>query len=155
MTSRSYAAAAVAALALAVAGVAGYRLGTGHWPTLADALHHDHGETTAMAPAASTERKPIYYRNPMGLADTSPVPKKDQMGMDYIPVYADEEKGSAGTVKISLDRVQRSGVRTEKAQMRRLVRPVRAAGVAKPDERTMYSVTLRADAFIAEIVAVK
>jgi Cu(I)/Ag(I) efflux system membrane fusion protein len=36
------------------------------------------------------ERKILYYRNPMGLPDTSPEPKKDSMGMDYIPVYADE-----------------------------------------------------------------
>src|SRR5512135_2000247 len=28
-----------------------------------------------------SERKILYYRNPMGLADTSPVPKKDSMGM--------------------------------------------------------------------------
>ncbi|HEC18359.1 MAG TPA: efflux RND transporter periplasmic adaptor subunit [Gammaproteobacteria bacterium] len=38
------------------------------------------------------ERKPIYYRNPMNPTITSPVPTKDSMGMDYIPVYADEEK---------------------------------------------------------------
>ena len=35
----------------------------------------------------------LYYRNPMGLPDTSPVPKKDSMGMDYIPVYEDEAGG--------------------------------------------------------------
>ena len=35
---------------------------------------------------ATTERKVLYYRNPMGLPDTSPVPKKDPMGMDYVPV---------------------------------------------------------------------
>ncbi len=40
--------------------------------------------------ANAAERKILYYRNPMGLADTSPTPKKDEMGMDYIPVYADE-----------------------------------------------------------------
>jgi len=43
----------------------------------------------AAAPAKA-ERKILYYRNPMGLPDTSPVPKKDDMGMDYLPVYADE-----------------------------------------------------------------
>ncbi len=59
--------------------------------------------------------KPLYYRNPMGLADTSPVPKKDSMGMDYIPVFEDE--GDASTVKVSLDRIQRSGVRSEAARM--------------------------------------
>lgn len=26
-----------------------------------------------------------FYRNPMGLPDTSPTPKKDSMGMDYLP----------------------------------------------------------------------
>jgi len=38
------------------------------------------------------ERKILYYRNPMGLPDTSPEPKKDSMGMDYIPVYADDRE---------------------------------------------------------------
>ncbi len=90
-----------------------------------------------------------YYRNPMGLADTSPVPKKDWMGMDYIPVYEGDE--DASTVKVSLDRVQRSGVRTEEARMLRLARPVRAPGVAKPDERTLHTVALRADGFIEKL----
>lgn len=39
---------------------------------------------------ATPARKILYYRNPMGQPDTSPVPKKDEMGMDYLPVYADE-----------------------------------------------------------------
>ena len=85
----------------------------------------------------------------MGLADTSPVPKKDSMGMDYIPVFEDE--GDASTVKVSLDRVQRSGVRSESARIQNLSRPVRASGVAKPDERTLRSVTLRADGFIDKL----
>jgi Cu(I)/Ag(I) efflux system membrane fusion protein len=94
--------------------------------------------------------KLLYYRNPMGLPDTSPVPKKDWMGMDYIPVYEGEEE-SGSTIKISLDKVQRSGVRTEAAEMRRIARPIRAPAVSKADERTLWSVTLRADAFIEEL----
>ncbi|TXH38897.1 MAG: efflux RND transporter periplasmic adaptor subunit [Rhodospirillaceae bacterium] len=39
---------------------------------------------------AAAEHRILYYRNPMGLPDTSPTPKKDPMGMDYLPVYADE-----------------------------------------------------------------
>jgi Cu(I)/Ag(I) efflux system membrane fusion protein len=62
------------------------------------------------AAPAKTERKIVYYRNPMGLPDTSPVPKKDSMGMDYIPVYADEQD-EPGTVRVSLDKVQRIGSR--------------------------------------------
>ena len=100
--------------------------------------------------AKNGKRKVLYYRNPMGLPDTSPVPKKDWMGMDYLPVYEGEEE-SGSTIKVSLDKVQRSGVRTEPAEMRRIARPVRAPAVSKPDERTLWSVTLRADAFIEEL----
>lgn len=101
--------------------------------------------------AAKADRKILYYRNPMGLPDTSPVPKKDWMGMDYIPVYEGEEEDGGSSIKISLDRVQRSGVRTEHAEMRRLVRPVHASGVARFDERTLHSLTLRADGFIEKL----
>src|ERR1700738_254928 len=36
--------------------------------------------------SASSEKKILYYRNPMGLPDVSKTPKKDSMGMDYIPM---------------------------------------------------------------------
>lgn len=95
-------------------------------------------------------RKLLYYRNPMGLPDTSPTPKKDWMGMDYIPVYEGEDE--AGTsVTISLDKIQRAGVRTEKAVMRRIERHVRAPGIAKPDERSLRVVSLRSDGFIEKL----
>ncbi|NDP38058.1 MAG: hypothetical protein GZ093_04820 [Rhodoferax sp.] len=40
----------------------------------------------------SAQRKLLHYRNPMGGSDTSATPKKDSMGMDYIPVYSDEKQ---------------------------------------------------------------
>jgi Cu(I)/Ag(I) efflux system membrane fusion protein len=97
----------------------------------------------------SGDRKIIYYRNPMGLPDTSPVPKKDWMGMDYIPVYEGEDE--PGTVTVSLDKVQRSGVRTAPVERRNLIQPVRAPGTAKPDERSLRVVSLRADGFIEKL----
>lgn len=112
----------------------------------------DFKEVTAAKQKAerAKSRKLLYYRNPMGLPDTSPTPKKDWMGMDYIPVYEGEDE--AGTsVTISLDRVQRSGVRTEKAAMRRIERHVRAPGIAKPDERSQRVVSLRSDGFIEKL----
>jgi Cu(I)/Ag(I) efflux system membrane fusion protein len=63
------------------------------------------------AQADAQGRKIIHYRNPMGLPDISPVPKKDSMGMDYIPVYADEVD-DANIVKVSPGKIQRSGVKT-------------------------------------------
>lgn len=48
------------------------------------------GEGVSVSPAG--EREPLFYRNPMNPAVTSPTPAKDNMGMDYIPVYADDKK---------------------------------------------------------------
>ncbi|HQR77524.1 MAG TPA: efflux RND transporter periplasmic adaptor subunit, partial [Burkholderiaceae bacterium] len=89
------------AAAVAAALGAGYLLGRGERASVAQG-------PAATAPATATpsgERKILYYRNPMGLPDTSPTPKKDQMGMDYIPVYEGEEQGGSG-VKVSADRIQ-------------------------------------------------
>jgi Cu(I)/Ag(I) efflux system membrane fusion protein len=103
----------------------------------------------AKAKAAQGERKIRYYRNAMGLPDTSPIPKKDSMGMDYVPVYEDEEDGT--TVKLSLEKVQRSGVRTEAVEARTIVRPVRTVGTVKYDERRLTVVTLRTDGYIEDL----
>ncbi len=117
-------------------------------------VYSDEEQSAAPQPkkpqAARGERKILYYRNPMGLPDTSPVPKKDSMGMDYIPVYeGDEDDGN--TVRVSLDRIQRSGVRSEKVQLRSVVRPIRALGTVRIDERKLTVVTLRAEGYIEEL----
>ncbi len=63
-------------------------LGGGYW------LAQQQEQATSMAPGAEpqqAQRKPLFYRHPMNPTITSPVPAKDEMGMDYIPVYADEQ----------------------------------------------------------------
>jgi membrane fusion protein, copper/silver efflux system len=110
-------------------------------------------EPRAKTPPATAggPRKILYYRNPMGLPDTSPVPKKDWMGMDYIPVYEGEEQDDGKTVKVSLDKVQRSGVRTEAIEARVVVRPVRAVGTVTHDESRLTVVTMRSDGFVEDL----
>src|SRR5260221_3193763 len=44
-------------------------------------------ERTPVAADGSKNGKILYYMDPMGKPDYSPVPKKDSMGMDYVPVY--------------------------------------------------------------------
>jgi Cu(I)/Ag(I) efflux system membrane fusion protein len=97
-----------------------------------------------------TERKILYYRNPMGLPDTSPVPKKESMGMDYIPVYADEQD-EPGTVRVSLDKVQRIGVTTEKVEAKTISRAVRGVGTVQHDESLLTIVTVRSDGYIEQL----
>jgi len=102
----------------------------------------------------AAERKILYFRNPMGLPDTSPVPKKDSMGMDYLPVYADEQD-DPNTVKVSLEKIQRTGVRTEKVKALPISRTVRGIGTIQHDESLLWVVTVRSDGYIEDLFANK
>ncbi|MGE0270248.1 MAG: efflux RND transporter periplasmic adaptor subunit [Alphaproteobacteria bacterium] len=104
----------------------------------------------ANAAAPTVAGKVLYYRNPMGLPDTSPVPKKDPMGMDYIPVYAGEESND-GSVKVSLAKVQRLGVRTEPAVLRSMTRTLRAVGTVQLDERRLFVVNAKFEGWIEKL----
>ncbi len=138
---------AIAILTTATAG-AGYWLG----------LRNAGGEhTTAPAAAdagnAKGERKLLHYRNPMGLPDTSPTPKKDPMGMDYIAVYEGEDTANSSSTQISIstEKVQRLGVRTEAAKLRALDRTVRAAGRIEPDERRTYAIAPKFEGYVERL----
>src|SRR5205814_5419095 len=122
-------------------------------------VYDEPGAATASTPAPSApaaasggKRKILYYRNPMGLPDTSPVPKKDSMGMDYIPVYADEGSGTVpGTVAISPERIQMLGVRTEAASLRPIAHTVRAVGTVAADERRIGVVNPKFEGWIEKL----
>lgn len=133
------------ALAAALAAAGGYWMGQ----------KTESGEATATA-QKEPARKILYYRNPMGLPDTSPVPKKDAMGMDYVPVYEGEEAGgeqaaSTGQVKISIEKVQKLGVKTEQAARRMLDRTVRAVGKVEVDERHIHSIAPKFEGWIERL----
>jgi len=101
---------------------------------------------------AAPERKILYYRNPMGLPDTSPVPKKDPMGMDYVPVYEGEEPAASGpVVKINPDKVQKLGVRTETVELRELTRTVQAVATIQANERQLHTVSPRFEGWIHKL----
>jgi Cu(I)/Ag(I) efflux system membrane fusion protein len=109
--------------------------------------------TVVAAPTNGEPKRILYYRNPMGLPDTSPTPKKDSMGMDYIPVYAGEDDDGS-TVKVATGKLQRTGVRSEIATEQVIVRPVRVPGTVQLDERRITVVATRSDAFIDKVADV-
>lgn len=97
------------------------------------------------------ERKILYYRNPMGLPDTSPVPKKDPMGMDYTPVYANGKTDDDGAVTVSAARVQTLGVKTAEVDFRVVDAAVRASGRIEIDERNQVVVAPRFEGWIERL----
>ncbi len=150
--------------ALAAMAAAGYwwgqRQGTGAHdapaPATAPAAIGTAASNTAAAEAPAVTAKParklLYYRNPMGLPDTSPTPKKDPMGMDYIAVYEDDAPASGGSdIKISPDRVQKLGVRTELVHRHRLDRSVRAAGRVEVDERRVFAIAPKFEGWVEKL----
>jgi Cu(I)/Ag(I) efflux system membrane fusion protein len=93
----------------------------------------------ASVPVSKNRGKILYYRDAMGLGDKSSVPKKDGMGMDYVPVYENEAADAAsGIVSVAPGRLQMLGVRTAPVESRTApVRTIHASGTLKFDERTL------------------
>ncbi|MBR1285658.1 efflux RND transporter periplasmic adaptor subunit [Bradyrhizobium sp. AUGA SZCCT0177] len=136
--------AVIAIAGISVIGVAGF--------AAADMKDHSaHG--TAATSAAPAERKIKYYRNPMGLPDTSPTPKQDSMGMDYIPVYEGEDSDD-GSVKLSPGKIQRTGVRSEPAAPRIIRSTIHAPGTIQLDERRVSVIAMRAESYIQKVANV-
>src|SRR5690606_32801274 len=101
-------------VAVGAALASAYWVGSRHPAGGTDLMPAAHAAETS-AEGGKAARKILYYRNPMGLPDTSPVPKKDSMGMDYIPVYDGDEPDGEGAVKVSPARLQTLGVKTARA----------------------------------------
>lgn len=140
---------------IAAAVVAALAAGGGYWAgQKSGPAPHADGAPPVATDAGKKERKLLYYRNPMGLPDTSPTPKKDPMGMDYIPVYEgeqDDEPASANQIKISTEKIQKLGVRTEAATLSNLDKVIRAAGRIEPDERRTYAISPKFEGYVERL----
>ena len=146
---RGFAIAFAAALAGTAAGA-----GTVLWLNGAERFTANIASSSSEAPAPTGPcgGKVKYYRNPMGAPDTSPVPKKDSMQMDYIPVCEDEGASEDGNVvKVSLDKVQRLGVRSEAVEERALSRTVRVFATVQYDERRQTVIAPRFGGWIEKL----
>ncbi len=100
------------------------------------------------------EREILFYRNPMDPTITSPVPAKDEMGMDYVPVYSDEvdQAMSAGTT-VSIDPavVQNMNVQSELAERRDLTHEIRTVGYLEYDQERMVTVTTKYSGWVEKV----
>ena len=135
----------VALLVGAVALVVG--AGGGYWL----AAQRIETRSAVQAPDAP---QPIFYRHPMTPEITSPVPARDEMGMDYIPVYADggaAAEGPPGTVQIDPVTVQSIGVRTASAQRRTLTRTIHTLGRVEYDEQLITRLHPKVEGWIDEL----
>ena len=99
-------------------------------------------------------KKPLYYRSPMNPSVTSPVPAKDPMGMDYIPVYAEEKKSVRdipGTVRVSPAVVQNIGIRLAKAEKKVLGQEIQTVGRVDYNEELLSRLHPKTEGWIEEL----
>lgn len=101
--------------------------------------------------AQSSERKILYYRNPMTPTITSPVPRKDSMGMDYIPVYASEDGGSGSAIHISPAVEENLGILTAPVVREDLRRLIHTVGYVDYDQSAVVRLHTRAAGWITEL----
>ena len=116
-------------------------------------LSFEHEPAAAPATAAAADRKIKFYRHPMGLPDTSPTPKKDSMGMDYIPVYEGEDTDD-GSVRLSPGKIQRTGVKSEPAALRVIRTTIRVPGTIQLDERRISVISMRSESWVQKVADV-
>ncbi len=101
--------------------------------------------------ATTGQRRILFYRNPMNAEITSPVPAKDEMGMDYLPVYAGDGKpdgGDGAVVSVDPAIVQNMNVVIAPVERRDMVRQIRTVGYLDYDQEKMVSVTTKYNGYI-------
>ena len=115
------------------------------------------------APPATTksagpgERKVTLYRSPMNPKQTSPVPAKDEMGMDYVPVYADESPADAPTVKgfaaVTIDsaRQQLIGLHTEAVKRGDVGGSWRTIGRIQVDQTRVRKINAKVEGYVEHL----
>ncbi len=104
--------------------------------------------------APDGEREVLYYRNPMDPTITSPVPAKDEMGMDYVPVYADDAgraMGAGSTVTIDPAVVQNMNVQSAPVERRDLTHEIRTIGYLEYDQERMVTVTTKYNGWVEKV----
>jgi membrane fusion protein, copper/silver efflux system len=102
------------------------------------------------------ERRILFYRSPMDPKQTSHVPRKDDMGMDYVPVYSDEigsgpSPSGLATVGIDPQRQQLIGLRTAPVQEGEVGGSWRTVGRVAVDETRVHHVALKFAGFIEQV----
>jgi len=98
--------------------------------------------------------EPLYWIAPMDANYQRDKPGKSPMGMDLVPVYADDGKGpdeGAGTIRISSNVINNLGVRTVSAQYQPLHTQINTVGYIVYDEDKLVHIHPRVQGWIDKL----
>ncbi len=112
-------------------------------------------EARAARPASHRGAEVLYYRSPMDPSVRSDKPAKDSMGMDFVPVYADEAQASAGRSRQGEPHSLRRSGRCSASAARRFTRPlaraIRTVGRVAVDERRLHHIHTKYDGYVEHL----
>lgn len=107
------------------------------------------GDASASGPQ---ERRVLYWRAPMDPSYISERPGKSPMGMDLVPVYADEREPATGrTITIDPVTIQNMGIRTATLGRGPLVKTIRTVGRVDYNEATLYFINTKFEGWIEKL----
>ncbi|GAB4576442.1 MAG: efflux RND transporter periplasmic adaptor subunit [Rhodothalassiaceae bacterium] len=130
----------IAGLFAALGGLAGYIVAT----LVAD----------RPGPEPTGEREVLYWQAPMDPSYRSDKPGKSPMGMDLIPVYADEADNSpADSLRIDSAVVNNIGVRTAAVERGTLSRRIDTVGYVALDDDRVTDIDVRIEGWIEDLQA--
>jgi Cu(I)/Ag(I) efflux system membrane fusion protein len=116
--------------------------------------------TQSSTPSKEHPPKAIsFYRSPMDPKQTSPTPRKDEMGMDYIPVYNNEKSGESSEVPemaavgIDPEKQQLIGLTTIEVVRGPIGGLVRTVGRVAVDETRVRHVNVKNGGFVEHVYA--
>ncbi len=114
-------------------------------------IGRDWGPGEAATDDRQAEREVLYWVAPMDPNYRRDEPGKSPMGMDLVPVYADEVDAQPGVVTIDATMVNNLGVRTSTAVRGSLSRRIETVGYIGYDEDTLQHVHTRVDGWIEKL----
>ena len=137
-------------LTLVATGLISVGLGGGYWFAM-HRMKGDSGMQADTSAAASTDKKPLYYYDPMFPQQKFDKPGKSPfMDMMLVPVFGDDGADS-GSVKISSRIVQNLGIRTAEVTKGSLDKKLQVVGAVAFDERAVAVVTARVNGFVERL----
>jgi membrane fusion protein, copper/silver efflux system len=110
----------------------------------------------ASGPASPAASSVLYYRSPMDPSVRSATPAKDSMGMDFLPVYAEDvapasEVSGRASVTLSPERRQILGLRSEAIRRVPRRRVIRTVGRVTVDERRLHHIHTKYEGFVEHL----
>ena len=105
----------------------------------------------AQKPNSPPKQTILYWRNPMNPSIHADHPMKDNMGMDYLPVFSSPASSPGNSVRVSPEIRQTLGIRLATVKRRTFTHTVRAAATVSFDEHRIRVITTRFSGWIRSL----